>query len=98
MLYVCVRYVMDVVFCDAWSCKCPYMGSMSVSSCRCYMFVSLHLVAVLNAGRGCNRRPYRGGILQSQSPDCLIGSHECLLLFIPSCCCDLFLTICNGLY
>ena len=49
------------------------MGSMSVSSCRCCMFVScVHPVAVLNAafcmtkfvnaGRGCKRRPYGRGI------------------------------------
>ena len=55
MLYVCVRGVMDVVFSvcivirgalRAHSC----MGSMSVSSCRCCMFVScVHPVAVFNA-------------------------------------------------
>ena len=34
----------------AWSCRCSCMGSMSVSSCRCCMFVScVHPVAVLNA-------------------------------------------------
>ena len=37
MLYVCVRDVMDVVFlclyCEAWSCSCLCMGSMSISSC-----------------------------------------------------------------
>ena len=77
---VCVGDVMDVVFyvCivrhGAVWCSC--MGSVSVSSCS--MFVScLHPVAVLNAafcmdlqfvnaGRGCNRRPYRRGILQSR--------------------------------
>ena len=48
----------------------------------CCMFV--------NAGRGCKRRPYGRGILQSRSHDCIIGSHECLLLFIPSCCCECF--------
>ena len=42
MLYVCVRDVMDVfcLYCDIWSCRCSCMGSMSVSSCRCCMFVS----------------------------------------------------------
>ena len=54
MLYVCVRDVMDDVFfclyCDAWSCRCSCMGSMSVSSCIYCMFVScVHHVAVLNA-------------------------------------------------
>ena len=35
--------------CEAWSCMCSCMGSMSVSSCRCCMFVScVHPVAVLN--------------------------------------------------
>ena len=42
----CVFYL----YCDAWSCRCSCMGSMSFSSCRCCMFVScVHPVAVLNA-------------------------------------------------
>ena len=61
------------------------MGSMSVLSCRCCMFVScVHPVAVLNAafcmtlqfvnaGQGYKRRPYGRGILQSRSHDCLIA-------------------------
>ena len=58
------------------------MGSMSVSSYICCMFVScMHPVAVLNAGRGCKRRPYGRGIHQSRSHDCVIGSDECILLF-----------------
>ena len=37
-------------YCDAWICRCPCMGSVSVSSCRCCMFVSwVHPVAVLSA-------------------------------------------------
>ena len=44
MLYVCVRGAMDVVFfclyCDSWSCRGSCMGSMSVSSCICCMFMS----------------------------------------------------------
>ena len=69
------------------------MGGVSVSSCRCCMFVScVHPVAVLNAAfcMTCNRRPYRRGILQSRSHNCFIGSHECLLLFTPSCCSECF--------
>ena len=54
MLCVCVGEVMDVVFsvCTvvALSCRCSCMGSVSVSSCRCCMFVTcVHPVAVLNA-------------------------------------------------
>ena len=71
------------------------MGSVSVSSCRCCMFVScVHPVAVLTAilhdllGRGCKRRPYGRDILQGRSHDCLIGNNGCLLLFTPSCCCE----------
>ena len=43
--------VMDVfcLYCEACSCRCSCMGSVSVSSCRCCMFVScVHPVAVLN--------------------------------------------------
>ena len=29
-------------------------------------------------------------ILQSRFHDCLVGSHECLLLFTPSCCGECF--------
>ena len=49
MLYVCIRGVIDVfcLYCHAGSCRCSCMGSMSVSSCICCMFVSC--VAVLNA-------------------------------------------------
>ena len=38
------------LYCEAWCCRCSCMGSVSVSSCRCCMFVScVHPVAVLNA-------------------------------------------------
>ena len=69
------------------------MGSVSISSCR-YMCVSyMHLAAVLNdafcmtcsllmLGR-MQDRPNERGILQSRSHDCLVGSHEGLLLFTP---------------
>ena len=52
MVYVSVRGMMDVfrLYYDAWSCRCSFMGSMSVSSCRCCMFMScVYPVAVLNA-------------------------------------------------
>ena len=86
----------------AWSCRCSHMGSMSVSSCKCCMFVScVHPVAVLKAEfcmtcsllmlvKDARGDPYGKGILQSRSNDCLIGSHECLLLFTPSCCCEYY--------
>ena len=36
--------------CDAWSSRCSCMGSMSVSSCICCIFMScVYPVAVLNA-------------------------------------------------
>ena len=88
------------LYCDAWSCRCSCMGSMSVLSCICYMLYVcvlcascgnsqcciLHDLQFVNAGRGCKGRPYGRGILRSRSHDCLIGSLECLLLFTPSCC------------
>ena len=37
------------LYCEAWSFRCSCMGSVSVSSCRCCMFVScVHPVSVLN--------------------------------------------------
>ena len=75
-------------------------GNCECLSCRCCMCVScVHPVTVLNAafcmtfvnvGRGCKTRPYGRGILQSQSHNCLVGSHACLLLFTPSCCSECF--------
>ena len=50
MKYVCVMVVVFFLYCDAWSCRCSCMGSMSVLSCSCCMFVScVHPVAVLIA-------------------------------------------------
>ena len=38
------------LYCDAWSCRCSCMGSVSVSSRRCCMLLPcVHPVAVLNA-------------------------------------------------
>ena len=38
------------LYCEAWSGMCSCMGRVSVSSCRCCMFVScVNHVAVLNA-------------------------------------------------
>ena len=76
------------------------MGSMSVSilcaSCGSSQCCILHDLQFVNAGRGCKRRPYGRGILQSRCHDGFIGSHECLLLFTPSCCSECFI-ICSGL-
>ena len=73
------------------------MGSMSVSSCICCMFVScVHPVAVLNAAicMTCSLLMLvedARGIDQSRSHDCIMGSQDSLLLFTPSCCCECFL-------
>ena len=46
----CDRCCVFCLYCDAWSCRCSCMGSVSVSSCRYCMFVSrVHPVAILNA-------------------------------------------------
>ena len=65
LCYGCDGCCVFCLYCEAWSCRCSCMGNVSVSSCRCCMFVScMHPVAVLkvlhdlqfvNAGRGCNR-------------------------------------------
>ena len=63
------------------------VGACVSGSSQCCV---LHDLQFVNTGRGCNRRPYRRGILQSRSHNCFIGSHECLLLFTPSCCGECF--------
>ena len=82
------------------------MGSVSVSSCRCCMFVScVHPVAVLNAtfcmtcsllmlvedaiGDHTEEAYSRAGLITAITHN-FIGSHECLLLFTPSCCSECF--------
>ena len=71
-------------------CECFVIQMLYVcvlcASCGSSQCCVLHDLQFVNAGRGCNRRPYRRGILQSRSHNCFIGSHECLLLFTPSCC------------
>ena len=49
------------------------------ASCGSSQCCILHDLQFVNAGRGCNR-----------SHNCFIGSHECLLLFTPSCCSECF--------
>ena len=104
----CDRCCVFCVYCEAWSCRGSCMESVSVSSYRCCMFVScVHHVAVLNtafcmtfsfinAGRGCKRRPYERGLLQSRSHNFLVGSHEYLLLFPDPVAASVFM-ICRGL-
>ena len=51
------------LYCNAWSCRCSCMGSVSVSSCRC-MFVScVHPVAL----QGSQVREKSGRKIISQS-------------------------------
>ena len=90
----CVLYL----YCEAWSCRCSCMGSVSVSSCRCCMFVScVHPVEVLNTAFCINcsllmlvedtrgdhmEEAYSRAVLN----DCLVCNHECLRMFTPSRC------------
>ena len=47
---LCKGYCVFCLCCEAWICRYSCMGGISVSSCRCCMFVScVHPVAVLNA-------------------------------------------------
>ena len=75
-------------------CECFVMQMLYVcvlcAFCGSSQFCVLHDLQFLNAGRGCIRRPYGRGILQSRSHNCFIGSHECILLFTPYCCSECF--------
>ena len=59
-------------------CECCVMQMVNVcvlcascGSCQCCV---LHNLQFVNAGRGCKRRPYGRGILQSRSHNCLVVS------------------------
>ena len=74
------------------------MGSVSVSPCRCCMFLScVHPVAVLNAAfcMTCSLLMLVEDAIGDHTEEAYsragcIGSHECLLLFTPSCCSECF--------
>ena len=104
MLCVCVVGVMDVVF-SACIMRRGAVGACAwevlvfrhadtvcvlCASCGSSQCCVLHDPQSVNAGRGCKRRPYGRGILQSWSHNCLVGRHECLLLLTPSCCSEYF--------
>ena len=61
-------------------CECFVMQMLYVcvlcASCGSSQCCVLHDLQFVNAGRGCNRRPYRRGILQSRSHNCFIGSSH----------------------
>ena len=75
-------------------CECFVMQMLYVcvlcASCGSSQCCVLHDLKFVNDGRGCKRPPYGRGILQIRSHDCLVGNHECLLLFTPSCCGECF--------
>ena len=100
LVMYCMQFVMpvSVVFMVSWCGVVVFLGAMYMlamvmslyvcvlcASCGSSQCCVLHDLQFVNAGRGCNRRPYRRGIFQSRSHNCFIGSHECLLLFTPSC-------------
>ena len=64
--------------------------------CECFVRQMLYVCVLCAAYGSCQccsllmlvedtRRPYGKGLLQSWSHNCLVASHECLLLFSPSC-------------
>ena len=73
----------------AWKCECFVMQMVYFcvlcASCGSYQCCVLHDLQLVNAGRGCKRRPYGRTILQSRSHNWFVGNHECILMFTPSC-------------
>ena len=63
LVYGSVCFVMQMLY-----------GCVLCASCGSYQCCVLHDLQFLNAGRGCKRRPYGRGILQSSSHSCLVGS------------------------
>ena len=58
---------------------------MSCGSSKCCILHDLSLLMLVEDAIGDHR-----GMLQSRSHNGFIGSHECLLLFTPSCCSECF--------
>ena len=79
-----------MLVCGKYECFVMQMLYVCVlcASCGSSEYSILHDLQFVNAGRGRKRRPYRRDILMTH--DCLIGNHECLLLFTPSCCSECF--------
>ena len=75
-------------------CEC-FVRQMLYVCVLCASCCVLHDLQFVNAGQGCNRRAHGRVILQSRSHYCLVGSHEWLLLFTPSCCVGAII-ICRG--
>ena len=49
---LCKRCYVFYLYCEAWSCKCLCMGSVSVSSCKCCI---LHDLQFINPGQASKR-------------------------------------------
>ena len=66
-------------------CDCFVMQMLYVcvlcASCGSSQCCVLHDLQFVNAGRGCNRRPYRRGILQSRSHNC-VALSSCMHTFL----------------
>ena len=68
-------------------CECFVMHMLyvcvlcaSCGSSKCFVLYDLQFI---NAGRGCNRRPYRRGILQSRPHNCFIGIAMSVSFYLP---------------
>ena len=81
----CECFVMHMLY------VCVLCASRGSSQC-----CVLHDLQFVNAGRGCNRRPYRRGILQSRSHNCFIGAMSVSFCLPHSVTVSAFM-ICRGL-
>ena len=63
--------------CECFVRQMLYVCVLCASCGRSQCFVP-HDLQFVNAGRGCKRRPYGRGIIQSWSHNCFVCSHECL--------------------
>ena len=67
------------------------------ASCGSSQCCVLHDLQFVNDGRGCKRRPYGRGILQSRSHNCLTGSHMSVSFYLPHIVAVNAFMICRGL-
>ena len=79
--------------CECFIIEMLYVGVLcaSHSSTHASFCMTCHLIMLIEDARG----DHMEEAYTRAGHDCLVGSHECLLLFTPSCCSEC-LYICRG--
>ena len=99
--YGCMYFLAALVLVCVCGCDCNVVMQMLYvcvlcASCGSSQSCVLHDLQFVNAGQGCNRRPYRRGILQSRSHNCFIEAMS-VSFCLPHPVAVIAFMICRGL-